>query len=89
MGWTVGGTGGSSIGGNGGTISGGGSSAGTANTGSGGGGDTGNGQPGGSGVVILRILTTLYTGTYSGSPTITTDGSYTVLKYTVSGSYTA
>lgn len=60
--------------------------AGDANTGGGGGGRGGNG---GSGVVILRILTSLYTGTTTGSPTVTTDGSYTVVKYTSSGSYTA
>lgn len=44
---------------------------------------------GGSGVVILRIPTTNYTGTTTGSPTVTTDGSYTILKYTQSGTYTA
>jgi hypothetical protein len=66
--------------------------AGTANTGGGGGG--GHGSPdkagaGGSGVVILRMLTTKYSGTTTGSPTVTTDGSYKVLTYTGSGSYTA
>ena len=44
---------------------------------------------GGSGVVILRLLTSQYSGTTTGSPTITTDGSYTVLTYTQSGTYTA
>jgi hypothetical protein len=29
-----------------------------------------------------------YTGTTTGSPTVTADGSYTVLKFTSSGSYT-
>jgi hypothetical protein len=66
--------------------------AGTANTGGGGGG--GYSTPdkaaaGGSGVVILRMLTTKYSGTTTGSPTVTTDGSYKVLTYTGSGSYTA
>jgi hypothetical protein len=66
--------------------------AGTTNTGGGGGG--GYGTPnkagaGGSGVVILRMLTTKYSGTTTGSPTVTDDGSYKVLKYTGSGSYTA
>jgi hypothetical protein len=37
----------------------------------------------------LRILTIYYSGTTTGSPTVTTDGSYTVVKYTASGSYTA
>ena len=68
--------------------------AGTANTGGGGGG-TGNDSPlknsgaGGSGVVILRMLATKYTGTTTGSPTVTDDGSYKVVKFTGSGSYTA
>jgi hypothetical protein len=47
---------------------------------------TGNG---GSGVVILRMLTSDYSGTTTGSPTVTTDGSYTVVKFTSSGTYTA
>jgi hypothetical protein len=38
--------------------------------------------------VILRILTVQYSGTTTGSPTVTTDGSYTVLTYNSSGSYT-
>jgi len=86
-----GGTGGLGGGGNGGTSSAG--TAGTVNTGGGGGGipymGTTNGVAGGSGVVILRMLTSKYSGTTTGSPTVTTDGSYTVLKYTSSGSYTA
>jgi len=41
-----------------------------------------------SGIVILRILTSLYSGNTTGAPTITTDGDYTVLKYTGSGTYT-
>jgi hypothetical protein len=69
--------------------------AGTANTGGGGGGasvissGTANGGNGGSGVVILRIPTANYSGTTTGSPTVTTDGTDTILTYTASGSYTA
>lgn len=64
---------------------------GTANTGSGGGGSNASyiGGSGGSGVVYLVLLTSRYTGTTSGSPTISTSGNYTILKYTSSGSYTA
>ena len=51
------------------------------------------GGTGGSGVVILRMLTSNYSGTTTGSPTVTTTGSgaseETILKYTASGSYTA
>jgi hypothetical protein len=36
-------------------------------------------------VVILRLPTASYSGTTSGSPTVTTDGSYTVIKFTSSG----
>jgi len=64
---------------------------GTANTGGGGGGggrDNAGGS-GGSGVVILRLPTADYTGTTTGSPTVTTDGTDTILTYTGSGSYTA
>ena len=67
----------------------------TANTGGGGGGGLYASSPvseasaGGSGVVILRVATSDYTGTTSGSPTVTTDGSDTIMKFTDSGSYTA
>jgi hypothetical protein len=44
---------------------------------------------GGSGVVILRIPTASYSGTTTGSPTVTDDGDYKVVKFTGSGSYTA
>jgi hypothetical protein len=63
----------------------------TANSGSGGGGagSTGTSGAGGSGVVILSILTANYSGTTTGSPTITTSGGNTIMKFTASGSYTA
>jgi len=64
--------------------------AGSANTGGGGGGagDSAEiGANGGSGVVILRLATANYSGTTTGSPTVTTDGSDTILKYTGSGTY--
>jgi len=57
--------------------------------GAGGGGAVGYGKAGGSGVVILRVPTAKYTGTVTGSPTVTTDGSDTVIKFTASGTYTA
>jgi hypothetical protein len=44
---------------------------------------------GGSGIVILSVPTSRYTGTTTGSPTITINGSNTVMKFTSSGSYTA
>ena len=47
------------------------------------------GGSGGSGVVILRMPTANYTGATTGSPTVTTDGSDTILTYTSSGTYTA
>jgi hypothetical protein len=64
---------------------------GTVNTGGGGGGPAnGNlGGSGGSGVVFLSMPTVNYTGVFTGSPTVTTTGSNTVLKYTGSGTYTA
>jgi hypothetical protein len=65
--------------------------AGTANTGGGGGGGAGAGftqKSGGSGVVILRMPTASYSGTTTGSPTVTTDGSDTILVYNASGSIT-
>ena len=65
--------------------------AGTVNSGGGGGGGGDNavvGKDGGSGVVILRFLSTRTPSATTGSPTITTDGSYSVYKYTGSGSIT-
>lgn len=87
------GTGGAGGGGNG-ANNGGAGSAGTVNTGGGGGGSsqlgtTVAGGAGGSGIVVLSIPTANYSGTYTGSPTITTSGSNTILKFTASGSYTA
>ena len=66
---------------------------GTANTGGGGGGIWNLSAPGvsgsgGSGVVILRVPTTYYSGNTTGSPTVTTDGSDKVIVFTGSGSYT-
>lgn len=83
------GTGGSGGGGNAALTTGG---AGTVNTGGGGGGASGSpatGGNGGSGVVILSIPTAQYTGTTTGSPTVTVVGSRTVLQYNSSGTYTA
>ena len=62
---------------------------------SGGGGGSGamsgtfSGGNGGSGVVILRMATSDYTGTTSGNPTVTTDGLDTVITFKTSGTYTA
>ena len=83
-----GGAGGGGTGGN----AGGAGSAGTANRGGGGGGGgsaSGAGAAGGSGIVILAIPTTRYTGTTTGSPSVSTSGSNTILTYTSSGTYTA
>jgi hypothetical protein len=60
-------------------------------TGGGGGGSKNNGNnagAGGKGVVILSIPTANYSGTSTGSPTITTSGSNTILKFTGNGTYT-
>jgi hypothetical protein len=95
----TGGLGGSGGGGNGSTdnVAGAGTQSGgdgTVNRGSGGGGGpdlSNSGQRGGngsSGVIILRIPTANYSGTTTGSPTVTTDGSDTILVYNASGSYT-
>lgn len=65
---------------------------GSAHTGGGGGGSTGNtsnGGSGGSGVVIVSVPTANYSGTYTGTPDIVTNGSNTVLVFTSNGSYTA
>jgi hypothetical protein len=60
-----------------------------ANTGNGSDGRARTTGNGGSGVVILRMPTSNYSGTTTGSPTVTTSGSDTILKFTGSGSYTA
>jgi hypothetical protein len=74
--------------GGGGNVSG---TAATVNTGSGGGGGgTGptSGGAGGKGVVILRMPTANYSGTTTGSPTVTTSGADTILVFNDSGSIT-
>ena len=48
----------------------------------------GKGGDGGDGVVILKIPTLYYTGTTTGSPTITASGAHTIIKFTGSGTYT-
>jgi hypothetical protein len=40
-------------------------------------------------VVIISVPTTRYSGVTTGSPTVTTSGSDTILTFTSSGSYTA
>ena len=86
----TGGAGGTGGGGQGGTGSSGQDGyAATVNTGGGGGasGDAGDSGAGGSGVVILRMRTSDYSGTTTGSPTVTTRGEETMIKYTGSGTY--
>ena len=86
------GSGGSGGGGAGGYQGGADGSVGSSNTGGGGGGGNGgdsSGGAGGSGVVILRMATASYSGTTSGSPSVTTSGSDTILTFTGSGTYTA
>ena len=61
---------------------------GSANTGGGAGGADDSTASGGSGVVILRIPAANYSGTTTGSPTVTDDGSFKVLVFNSSGSYT-
>ena len=88
------GTGGSGGGGNGGADPGiPGATPGTANTGGGGGGAAGTGpslvgQAGGTGIVVLRMATANFSGTTTGSPTETNDGSDTILTFNSNGSYT-
>ena len=69
------------------------SNNGSPNTGGGGGAigfnTSSQGGSGGSGVVILRMPTAKYSGTTTGSPTVTTDGTDTILIYKSSGTYTA
>ena len=87
----AGGAGGGGAGGNAGTVG----TAGTVNTGGGGGGGSNAssaeaaGGAGGSGIVILSVPTANYSGTVTGSPTVTTSGSNTIIKFAASGSYTA
>ena len=89
------GAGGNGGGGNAGTAGGAGSTGGS-NTGGGGGGGAlntagnaiGAGKYGGSGVVILRMLTSKYSGTTTGSPSVSTSGTDTILTFNASGSYT-
>jgi hypothetical protein len=54
--------------------------------------NTGNGAGGaangGSGIVVLRLPTAQYTGITTGSPTVTTNGTDTVLTFTGTGTYT-
>ncbi len=93
---TAAGTGGTGGGGNG-TKSNATGGAGTTNTGSGGGGGGysdggggyGAGGSGGKGVVILSVPTAKYSSTTTGSPTVTTSGSNTIMQFNGSGSYTA
>jgi hypothetical protein len=67
-----------------------GSTNGVTNEGMGGGGGysttPGNG---GSGVVIIAVPTAKYTGTTTGSPTVTTFNGNTVMRFTGNGTYTA
>ena len=66
--------------------------AGTANTGGGGGGggdnSSANSGQGGSGCVTLRLLASDFSGTTTGSPTITDDGIFKVIKFSGTGSIT-
>lgn len=82
-------SGGAGGGGNGAGLANGGN--GTANLGGGGGscGQAYTAGAGGSGVFILSVPTASYSGVTTGSPTITTSGSNTIIKFTASGSYTA
>ncbi len=65
--------------------------AGKPNTGGGGAGNTSQSKikPGGSGVVILRVPTSCYSGTTTGSPDVFVEGTDTVIVFKSSGSYTA
>jgi len=84
------GTGGAGGSGGGGAGQAGTTNPGTANTGSGGGSrDDGLSGAGGKGVVILSVPTATYSGTTTGSPTVTTSGANTILQFNGDGSYTA
>jgi hypothetical protein len=88
---TAGTSGGTATGGGGNGSNTGTGSAGTANTGGGGGGSKG-GQPaggnGGKGVVILSMPLSNFSGTTTGSPTASDDGTTKRLVFNGSGSYT-
>jgi hypothetical protein len=63
---------------------------GSANTGGGGGGGyTANGGSGGSGVVILSMPTSQYSGITTGSPLVSVFNGNIILTFTSNGSYTA
>jgi hypothetical protein len=88
----AGGAGGGAAGGTGMTAP----SAASANTGGGGGGGSGRtcvgdrpGSAGGSGIVILAVPTSVYTGTVSGTFTTGTSGSNTWIRWTASGTYSS
>ena len=90
-------SGGGGGGGGGGPASGGiggggaGGSNGGTNTGGGGGGffnGIGSGA-GGSGVIVVSVPTASYSNVTTGAPTVTISGANTILRYTVSGTYTA
>ena len=87
------GSGGSGGGGNGTNSQGAAGQDGSANLGGGGGGGGNSSNSdigaGGSGVVIIRVATSDYTGTVSGSPTVTTNSGNTIIKFTGTGTYTA
>ena len=75
----------------------------TTNTGSGGGGSAhipnpsdsfldptyGRGGSGGSGIAIISVPTANYSNVTTGSPTVTTSGSNTIMQFTASGTYRA
>ena len=65
---------------------------GAANTGGGGAGtqygSQGTGGSGGSGVVILKMPTASYSSNTTGSPSVVTEGTNTILVYKASGTYT-
>jgi hypothetical protein len=85
---TPGGSGGSGGGGAGGSSVGG-TNASANLGGAGGGGRGASGGNGGSGIVVLAIPTANYSGTYTGTPAVSTSGANTILQFTGSGSYTA
>jgi hypothetical protein len=66
--------------------------SGTVNSGGGGGGNGGyvtSGGSGGSGICILSVPTINYSGSYTGSPVVTTSGVNTILTFNSAGTYTA